>query len=90
MDAAQGGLVPSLPYRWRNGLPEIKEGRLNMKAYATTEIRELTAQELDHVAGGSRFIADPVDHPGMFAAQSWTYGAVLGVLIGGLLDWLGL
>jgi hypothetical protein len=57
-----------------------KEGGLNMNAYATTEIRALTAQELDQVAGG-RDVTWGMDQTELIMSA-----ALVGAVIGGLLS----
>jgi hypothetical protein len=63
--------------------------RLNMNANVTTGIRELTAQELDQVTGGTSLIE------GMSNGEAMTFGFVISGLIAGaayglgcLIDWL--
>jgi hypothetical protein len=53
-----------------------------MNVHETTELRELTAQEIEHVAGG--FSEDSF---GRFLAIG-IVGAGLGILVGGFVDWL--
>src|SRR5262249_5900805 len=57
--------------------------RLNMNAYVTTGIRDLTAQELDQVTGGLR--ANDEQLEGLVWAS---IGAVIGLGIAGFFDWL--
>jgi hypothetical protein len=56
-----------------------------MNAHATTGLRELTARELDQVAGGVTY------QEGLYAAQLGIFFAVSGVIgaaVGAFFDWL--
>jgi hypothetical protein len=61
--------------------------RLNMNANATTGIRELTAQELDHVTGGEISTGGWNTGWGVGAAAVFITGAVMAVA-GAFWDWL--
>ena len=55
-----------------------------MNAYATTELRELTAQELDHVAGGRGAEMDGTEAAFFSAIGTWVGLTALCCLF----DWL--
>jgi hypothetical protein len=61
-----------------------KEGRLNMNAYATTEIRELTAQEVDQVTGGR--MTDMTQGEAVFAVT--IVGLAIGTALASIFSWL--
>jgi hypothetical protein len=57
-----------------------------MNAYATTAIRELTAQELDQVTGG-RYVTDGMDQAELIMS-ALTIGTVIGGLLGAIFSWI--
>jgi hypothetical protein len=82
MDAARGGFVPSL--RIDGGMVRPTRRRLNMNAYVTTEIRELTAQELDQVTGGRGAEMDSTELAFASFIGAWAISTALCCLI----EWL--
>jgi hypothetical protein len=85
MDEVQRGFGPKVSASMAEWFARLTRRRLNMNVQETTGIRELTAQELDHVTGGLSY---NLSQNGEMIAFGAIVGTMIMTAVGGLLEWL--